>query len=483
MTKKLALVLTAAFAVLVARPGAAITDEEVFRTFRFNFVNPGGRAGAMGGAFVGIADDATAAAANPAGLTNLIAPEFFVELRLDDPDPTKIRAFVDDPRGGPDPVLTASKGGPDSMLFPSFISWVKPFKHWVLGISRQEVLNTQLTATNLFTDEPAFPVTEIVRADGQMDALLEHYNVSAAFSAGDKVAIGATVSYARLDVESKTTNYFNFGSSLAPDYATAVNDSDQDLTWSLGLLIHAHEKLDIGLVYRAGARFDLQEDILDIRPPGNYPSAPILADFLGNRNLSVKAGEPFGINRAAFDDPMTFKNEFNVPDQAGIGFGFQPTSKWTVAADVVWVQYSDLETNMVGNVNALTFPGDPPTCDFAHPNPDGSFPCVYATPEAKYKFDNEVIYHLGMEYAWTIKEKVPFFFRMGWYNDPNVRMQADFPKDGVFIADSETFPAGDSASRYTIGFGFVMQDKFQADFAADLSRLSYTYTASFIYHF
>ena len=71
ISRGVVLAFAAALAMGSAVPAHAVTDEEVFRTFRFNFVNPGGRALAMGGAFVGIADDATAAAANPAGLTNL----------------------------------------------------------------------------------------------------------------------------------------------------------------------------------------------------------------------------------------------------------------------------------------------------------------------------------------------------------------------------------------------------------------------------
>ena len=153
----------AAAALGMSRPALAITDEEVFRTFRFNFVNPGGRATGMGGAFIGIADDATAAAANPAGLTNLIAAELFTELRLEDTEPTIIVGNVRDPRGGAAPVVTRSSGEPDNMLFPSFISFVKPFEHWTFGISRQEVLNTQLQASNLFTDEPKVPAPAAAR--------------------------------------------------------------------------------------------------------------------------------------------------------------------------------------------------------------------------------------------------------------------------------------------------------------------------------
>jgi long-chain fatty acid transport protein len=53
--------------LLAATTASALTDEEIFRNFRFNMINPGARSMALGGAFVSLADDATAAQANPAG--------------------------------------------------------------------------------------------------------------------------------------------------------------------------------------------------------------------------------------------------------------------------------------------------------------------------------------------------------------------------------------------------------------------------------
>ena len=67
--------------VLAVSPAFALTDEEVFRNFRFNLINPGARSLAMGGAFISLADDATAAQANPAGLGFLTRWEFFAEVR------------------------------------------------------------------------------------------------------------------------------------------------------------------------------------------------------------------------------------------------------------------------------------------------------------------------------------------------------------------------------------------------------------------
>src|SRR5437870_12948983 len=68
--------------VLAAVPAAAQnTDIESLAGLQFNFGNPGARALGMGGAFIGLADDASAAEANPAGLTILRKPEVTLEGR------------------------------------------------------------------------------------------------------------------------------------------------------------------------------------------------------------------------------------------------------------------------------------------------------------------------------------------------------------------------------------------------------------------
>src|SRR4029453_19508395 len=78
MRRSLLLVMLCAFAAPLA---AQNTDIEAVSGLQFNFGNPGARSLAMGGAFLGRADDASAAEANPAGLTILRKPEVSVELR------------------------------------------------------------------------------------------------------------------------------------------------------------------------------------------------------------------------------------------------------------------------------------------------------------------------------------------------------------------------------------------------------------------
>lgn len=59
----------------------AQTNDEINAGLQFSFTPPGAKSLAMGGAFVGLADDATAAFANPAGLLWLPQPEVSVEGR------------------------------------------------------------------------------------------------------------------------------------------------------------------------------------------------------------------------------------------------------------------------------------------------------------------------------------------------------------------------------------------------------------------
>ena len=69
-TRTAALLAAFAAAVLSERAAAQI-DSALLSKLSFNLTNPGGKSLAMGGAFTAIADDATAALVNPAGLGQL----------------------------------------------------------------------------------------------------------------------------------------------------------------------------------------------------------------------------------------------------------------------------------------------------------------------------------------------------------------------------------------------------------------------------
>ncbi|HEY6842876.1 MAG TPA: hypothetical protein VI391_01820, partial [Thermoanaerobaculia bacterium] len=79
--RKLFFVVLALCAIATVPLAAQNTDIESLAGLQFNFGNPGARSLGMGGAFLGLADDASAAEANPAGLTILRKKEFSIEAR------------------------------------------------------------------------------------------------------------------------------------------------------------------------------------------------------------------------------------------------------------------------------------------------------------------------------------------------------------------------------------------------------------------
>jgi len=77
--------LTVALAIVVtlaaAGPSLAQLDDDSSSAIQFNFNPPGARSLGLGGAFLAVADDATAAFTNPAGLVILREREVFAEVR------------------------------------------------------------------------------------------------------------------------------------------------------------------------------------------------------------------------------------------------------------------------------------------------------------------------------------------------------------------------------------------------------------------
>src|SRR5262245_30937906 len=128
--KKLFLVF-ACLLFIFASDVFAITDEEIYRIFQFSFVNPGARAGALGGAFVGLADDATAAEANPAGLTILTKPEVSVEYRHVKFDADRLNAFNSVPS-----LTSLSDNTIEDQDQVSFLAGVYPFGRVTVAFSR-----------------------------------------------------------------------------------------------------------------------------------------------------------------------------------------------------------------------------------------------------------------------------------------------------------------------------------------------------------
>src|SRR5262245_43065913 len=179
----------------------AITDEEIFRNFQFSFVNPGARSGAMGGAFIGLADDATAAEANPAGLTILTKPEVSLEYRNSQFDEGRLNSFQVFSPPGVD-LFVETSNAIDDQNRPSFLSVVFPSESWTFGFSRQEVLKQDVQ----IVEDILFPQTDLglirVIADGSSNQEIVNWNFAVAAKLGESFSLGVTLRYSQLDWQS-----------------------------------------------------------------------------------------------------------------------------------------------------------------------------------------------------------------------------------------------------------------------------------------
>jgi len=116
-----------------------LTNEEIFSQFSFNFITPGARAIALGGAFIGLADDATAVESNPAGLTTLAAPEISNEFQYLTYTINQMYENLSDETD------ITRKEFEDSVLSPSFASIVYPYKRFVFSLYRQELVHYKMS--------------------------------------------------------------------------------------------------------------------------------------------------------------------------------------------------------------------------------------------------------------------------------------------------------------------------------------------------
>jgi hypothetical protein len=253
--------------------GSAAAQEEAPPVVEFSFSNPGARSMGFGGAFVALADDATAAFANPAGLVNLVEPEVSIEGRLwsySTPLVAGGRGFGPATGRGLDvtPGLqieesTADLGG------LSFVSLVYPHGDWSLAFYRHQAANYELagdTVALFFGPWPGFPGSRARSYDYRREMNLEiaAYGLSAGYRVSDELSLGLGVSYFESDLSVRLESFdilddgadwWSAQSFFAPHLlVTDWTLETEDTAWGVlaGLLWRVSEQWSLGAVYRQG---------------------------------------------------------------------------------------------------------------------------------------------------------------------------------------------------------------------------------------
>jgi len=451
--RRIVLVLIAALLALPVM--AQNVDIESLSGLQFNFGNPGARSLGMGGAFLGLSDDASAAEANPAGLTILRKAEFSIEARnyLENQLFTTTGTY-------PEIVRTAFPHHSDRVVV-TFASAVLPVKNrfTVGAYFHQPLRNEGVGLVAPVLDEfsgqvtrplPNFflpyngtsfgdPISEAqcdqlrgqtnnpfacleFRLDPFASALnvqLRTFGVAGAWQIHPKFSIGVTARHQRFLENAATIRFSqNFQLNTIVIQATArVKDGEveveeqTDTTFAAGFKWSPTDKISVGGVYKKGPKF----------------ITPIFFAAQPNFDFS-KAGD----------------TTFHIPDIAGLGISVRPLPALTVNVDAVRVTYSNLVDDFAATV------GD-----------------VQALDKSPFTAKDIVELHAGAEYFFATK--IPFALRAGYWRDPAHSVEWTGPLNNPsFIAEAMLFPKGEAQNHFSVGAG-VAWPRFQIDAAYDTS--------------
>lgn len=462
---RLALALVA-LGASVSSP-VAITDEEIYRDFRFNFINPGGRSLGMGGAFISIANDATAAQANPACLSNLLSSQLFLEARYGSVDRTLTGTSYSNPPF--DAFDITVETDPASTVVPSFVSYVvvpKRSDRFRFAFSRQELLNTDNSTTSTYVFSLPAP-GDVRSTEGHVKVNIVSWNGSTSWRIGEAFRVGATLSWVRFDMKATVVNrYVDPTGAIFGDpalagvpvelYRTTADETDADFSGTLGLQWLPFRGWTLGATYRKGPRFTVNEKLTGQPIDPTITPGLIVANVFLNENDTLPTP---GYN--SFDMP----DSFHVPDVMGIGVSWQPSSDWTLSVDANRIRYTNLMDGFNSRLNLLT--------------------SGFATEEdAHFTVRDQTNLHLGIEYRVPgSSDRRRFAVRTGIRRDKSNRIHADFPEQTPGLGSNSTFPPGKDLTHVALGVGLVFRNALQLDLAADVSSETREGVLSFVYRF
>ena len=404
-----------------------LTNSETFSGFQFNFNNPGARALGMGGAFVAVADDATAVIANPAGLTILQRPELSGEVKFTRYTNT-IEAFSNTPQDALNGDFK-SKDFHDSVVTPSFFSFVYPAERLVVAAFVRELINYKSdfdTEGANFVDPASGAVLQLLPVKSQLEIQALNFG----FGTGLNLAkdnpllpnIGASIEFSVGRIRSRLERFDFTGALLSTE---TIDGTDLGVGFNIGALWRPMKDLGIGIVYRRGPRYDVQQTFVDA----------------GGSTSVVDFG-------------------FKVPDVSAFGVSYRFFERLTIAFEATYIQYSQLTKNF-------------------------QLPAALATDAfaTKYKVDDGLELHVGAEYIFFVKD-IPFAARAGFYTDPDHKIRyTGKPRNASEAADSVLYQGGRDRYHGTAGLGVVPVPGFQLDFAGAYSKDVREFSVSTVFRF
>ena len=429
--------------LLASGSASAITNVESNASIPFSFSNPGARSLAMGGAFIGAADDATAAYSNPAGLTRLgLEQQFSLEIRNTDAKPQY-------PSGGSFNTGPFDLSGVNYRHASSenddvsFIGWVLPRDTWSIALYRQQTVNLDLDySTDPIFFNGEFDGTFVRPYDANTDLELVTWGASFATNINENLSWGVGLNYQQFDLDSSVLR-FDDTRSITANQQTQRGDDD-DFGYSLGVLYKGSDAFSIGMSYRSETQF-------------NYRFQNLVFDAFGDGEDVLFANG---------------RTSFKTPDVFSIGMSWRANDNLTINFDVNRVGYS----NLTEDVEDAFFAG-------------GEFE-EFGDPQVvrSLRIKNAIEPRFGVEYLIDSVAN-PVSLRFGsWREQRHTLEFANNPDSPSFddavaaAAGGVLFSAGDDEMHYSAGFGIAFPH-FQIDFAYDHADIQDVFSLSGVYRF
>lgn len=406
----------------------AQTNERLYENLDFRFETPGARALGMGRTFVGVADDATAALSNPAGLSNLLEQEFSLEFRGTD---MKRRP-------------TASFGAGDSQAFgqfvftPSFMSYALPFRRATLLLFRSSLQN--------FKESFEFGPRAVPRREAPEDGAFgtiavsaENLGVGGAYVINRALSAGGSFNLVSLDLASEARS----GTRLNPRNGTNTIASGYRWSGSAGVLFKPRRGVAVGATYLHRSIFPFETRLF-----GRF-----LWTQFDPEGSVILTGE-------------ARKVDYVIPARYAVGASWRARDELTLALDVSRVLYSQRVTSNFVVVDFID-------------------PAAGLTASNFYVKDVSEI-HAGAEYRFYLQRST-MAVRAGLFTDPshplrfrsggnNLAHPANMLLDFRFNTVPDKTDVGATA-----GGGIALADRVQVDAAVSFVHDQTQFVASLVF--
>lgn len=313
-----------ALALVAQVPLAAQSEAEYFGLFSFRSQNPGARARGIGGAFVALADDATAAYVNPAGLAYLDRWEVSAEYSRDEVGKGQVAQASYNGN-----YRATIEGGTSSSV--DFASAVFPIKKGRLTAAAYYAdLSPVGDKSFSFARIPGYVGSEsyFYDADTYVTAENKVFGASLGWRLSDRFSLGASVGQSKLDFAGYLARYDQRNGHRFLNSANSQVDGETAVFVTVGALAQVTERIGLGFSWQKETSYDMTYSV--------YQS-----------------------------DATLFKNgatQFTIPTKWALGLSIRATDSLVFAIEADRIEYGDLHRGMSGE---NLYPSDDPGYGYA----------------------------------------------------------------------------------------------------------------------